>query len=92
MAVKANREYVLYLKESERDEDFSNLRGRVEQLRREFEELNQRSFFKLSDKQGNVIAYIDDDGEVYVTDERELIIEEIKGEIKEVIELTILDD
>ena len=92
MAVKANREYVLYLKERERDEDFSNLRGMVEQLQREFDELNQRSFFELSDRQGNVIAYIADDGEVYVPDKSDLIIKEIKGELEVVTELTMLDD
>ena len=92
MAVKAKRDYVLYLKEREVDEDFSNLQGVVEQLRREFDELNQQSFFKLSDRQGNVIAYIGDDGEVYVPDESDLIIEEIKGELEVVTQLTILDD
>ena len=92
MAVKANAEYILYLKERGVDEDISNLRGMVEKLRREFDELNQRSFFKISDRQGNVIAYIGDDGEVYVTDERDLIIEEIKGKLEVVTELTILDD
>ena len=92
MAVKANAEYILYLKERGVDEDLSNLRGMVEKLRREFDELNQRSFFKISDRQGNVIAYIGDDGEVYVTDERDLIIEEIKGKLEVVTELTILDD
>ena len=80
------------MKEREVDEEFSNLRGMVEQLRREFDELNQRSFFKISDRQGNVIAYIGDDGEIYVTDERDLIIEEIKGELEVVTKLTILDD
>ena len=83
MAVKANSNYVLYLKEKEVDEDFSNFRGMVEQLKRE---LNQQSFFELSDRQGNVIAYIGDDGEVYAPYESDLIIKEIKGE------LTILDD
>ena len=86
MAVKANRNYVLYFKEREVDEDFSNLRGEVEQLKREFDELNQQSFFELSDRQGNIIAYIADDGEVYVPDKSDLIIKEIKGE------LTTLDD
>ena len=86
MAVKANGEYVLYFKEREVDEDFSNLLGEVEQLKREFDELNQQSFFELSDRQGNIIAYIADDGEVYVPDKSDLIIKEIKGE------LTTLDD
>ena len=86
MAVKANNNYILYFKEREVDEDFSNLQGMVEQLRREFDELNQQSFFELSDRQGNVIAYIGDDGEVYAPYESDLIIKEIKGE------LTTLDD
>ena len=92
MAVKANRDYVLYFKESEVDEDFHNLRGMVEQLKREYDELNQQSFFELSDRQGNVIAYIGDDGEVYIPDNSDLIIKEIKGELEVVTELTILDD
>ena len=86
MAVKANNNYILYFKEREVDEDYSNLRDSVEQLRREFDELNQQSFFELSDRQGNVIAYIGDDGEVYAPYESDLIIKEIKGE------LTTLDD
>ena len=86
MAVKANNNYILYFKEREVDEDYSNLRDSVEQLRGEFDELNQRSFFELSDRQGNVIAYIGDDGEVYAPYESDLIIKEIKGE------LTTLDD
>ena len=92
MAAKANRNYVLYFKEKEVDEDFSNLRGEVEQLKREFDELNLQSFFELSDRQGNVIAYIADDGEVYVPDKSDLIIKEIKGELEVVTELTMLDD
>ena len=92
MAVKAKRDYVLYLKEKDVDEDLSNLRGMVEQLRREFDGLNQQSFFELSDRQGNIIAYIGDDGEVYVPDEGDLIIKEIKGELEVVTKLTILDD
>ena len=92
MASKANRNYVLYFKEKEVDEDFSNLRGEVEQLKREFDELNLQSFFELSDRQGNIIAYIADDGEVYVPDKSDLIIKEIKGELEVVTELTILDD
>ena len=92
MASKANRNYVLYFKEKEVDEDFSNLRGEVEQLKREFDELNLQSFFELSDRQGNVIAYIADDGEVYVPDKSDLIIKEIKGELEVVTEPTILDD
>ena len=92
MASKANRNYVLYFKEKEVDEDFSNLRGEVEQLKREFDELNMQSFFELSDRQGNIIAYIADDGEVYVPDKSDLIIKEIKGELEVVTELTILDD
>ena len=92
MTVKANSNYVLYLKEREVDEDFSNLQGMVEQLRREFDELNQQSFFELSDRQGNVIAYIGDDGEVYAPYESDLIIKEIKGELEVVTELTLLDD
>ena len=92
MASKANRNYVLYFKEKEVDEDFSNLRGEVEQLKREFDELNLQSFFELSDRQGNVIAYIADDGEVYVPDKSDLIIKEIKGELEVVTELTMLDD
>ena len=92
MAVKAKRDYVLYFKERKVDEDSLKLEGKVEQLRREFDELNQQSFFKLSDRQGNVIAYIGDDGEVYVPDESDLIIEEIKGELEVVTQLTILDD
>ena len=86
MEVKANRNYVLYFKEREVDEDYSNLRDSVEQLRREFDESNQQSFFELSDRQGNIIAYIADDGEVYVPDKSDLIMKEIKGE------LTTLDD
>ena len=92
MASKANRNYVLYFKEKEVDEDFSNLRGEVEQLKREFDELNLQSFFELSDRQGNIIAYIADDGEVYVPDKSDLIIKEIKGELEVVTELTLLDD
>ena len=92
MAVKANMRHVLYLKERGIDEDLLNLQGVVEQLRREFDELNQQSFFKLSDRQGNVIAYIGDDGEVYVPDGSDFIIEEIKGELEVVTELTIHDD
>ena len=92
MASKANRNYVLYFKEKEVDEDFSNLRGEVEQLKREFDELNLQSFFELSDRQGNIIAYIADDGEVYVPDKSDLIIKEIKGELEVVTELTMLDD
>ena len=92
MAVKANRNYVLYFKEREVDEDFSNLRGEVEQLKRELDELNLQSFFELSDRQGNVIAYIADDGEVYVPDKSDLIIKEIEGELEVVTELTILDE
>ena len=92
MASKANRNYVLYFKEKEVDEDFSNLRGEVEQLKREFDELNLQSFFELSDRQGNIIAYIADDGEVYVPDKSDLIIKEIKGELEVVTEPTILDD
>ena len=92
MEVKANRNYVLYFKEREVDEDYSNLRDSVEQLRREFDELNQQSFFELSDRQGNIIAYIADDGEVYVPDKSDLIIKEIKGELEVVTEPTILDD
>ena len=92
MAVKANAEYILYFKEKEVDEDFSNLRGEVEQLKREFDELNLQSFFELSDRQGNIIAYIADDGEVYVPDKSDLIIKEIKGELEVVTELTMLDD
>ena len=92
MAAKANRNYVLYFKEKEVDEDFSNLRGEVEQLKREFDELNLQSFFELSDRQGNIIAYIADDGEVYVPDKSDLIIKEIKGELEVVTELTMLDD
>ena len=92
MAVKAKRDYVLYFKEKEVDEDFSNLRGEVEQLKREFDELNLQSFFELSDRQGNIIAYIADDGEVYVPDKSDLIIKEIKGELEVVTELTMLDD
>ena len=92
MAPKANRDYVLYFKEKEVDEDFSNLRGEVEQLKREFDELNLQSFFELSDRQGNIIAYIADDGEVYVPDKSDLIIKEIKGELEVVTELTMLDD
>ena len=92
MASKANRNYVLYFKEKEVDEEFSNLRGEVEQLKREFDELNLQSFFELSDRQGNIIAYIADDGEVYVPDKSDLIIKEIKGELEVVTELTMLDD
>ena len=92
MAVKAKRDYVLYFKEKEVDEDFSNLRGEVEQLKREFDELNLQSFFELSDRQGNIIAYIADDGEVYAPDKSDLIIKEIKGELEVVTELTMLDD
>ena len=92
MAVKAKCDYVLYLKEKDVDEDLSNLRGVVERLRREFDGLNQQSFFELSDRQGNIIAYIGDDGEVYVPYEGDLIIKEIKGELEVVTELTILDD
>ena len=92
MASKANRNYVLYFKEKEVDKDFSNLRGEVEQLKREFDELNLQSFFELSDRQGNIIAYIADDGEVYVPDKSDLIIKEIKGELEVVTELTMLDD
>lgn len=92
MAVKVSSKHALYLKEREVDEDFSNLRGMVEQLKREFDELNQQSFFEISDRQGNVIAYIGDDGEVYVPYESDLIIKEIKGELEVVTELTILDD
>ena len=83
MAAKANNNYILYLKEREEGEDLPNMPRGVEQLRRE---LNQQSFFELSDRQGNVIAYIGDDGEVYAPYESDLIIKEIKGE------LTILDD
>ena len=92
MAVKAKRDYVLYFKERKVDEDSLKLEGKVEQLRREFDELNQQSFFELSDRQGNIIAYIGDDGEVYVPDEGDLIIKEIKGELEVVTKLTILDD
>ena len=92
MAVKASSKHVLYFKERGVDEDFSNLRGEVEQLRKEFYELNQQSFFELSDRQGNIVAYIADDGEVYVPTESDLIIKEIKGELEVVTELTILDD
>ena len=81
MAVKANRNYVLYFKEREVDEDYSNFRDSVKQLGREFDEVNLQSFFELSDRQGNIIAYIADDGEVYAPDKSDLIIKEIKGEL-----------
>ena len=92
MAVKAKRDYVLYFKERRVDEDSFKIEGKVEQLRREFDELNQQSFFELSDRQGNPILYIAEDGEVYFPDESDLIIKEIKGELEVFTELTILDD
>ena len=92
MVAKAKRDYVLYFKERRVDEDSFKLRGKVEQLRREFDELNQQTLFELSDRQGNVIVYIAEDGEVYLPDESDLIIKEIKGELEVFTELTILDD
>ena len=92
MAVKANSNYVLCLKKREVDEDSSNSWSVVKQLRREFDELNQQSFFELSDRQGNIVAYIGDDGEVYVPEDSDWIIKEIKGGLEVAIELTILDD
>ena len=92
MAVKADMRHVLYLKERGTDADPLSLQGVVEQLRREFDELNQQSFFELSDRQGNIVVYIGDDGEVYVPEDSDWIIKEIKGELEVATELTILDD
>lgn len=92
MKKEAGGKYVLYFREQKEKEGYSNLGLSVEQLKKECNEMEQRKFTKISVKDGELVVYVGEDGEVYIHDEGELIVEEVQGVIENVLELTINPD
>lgn len=89
MAVKADTRHVLCFREKNEKEGYSLTGQVVEQL---IYEIGKHSYFKLSDRDGNLVAYINENGDVYVPENSGITIDGVQEEVEAALELTLDDE